>query len=108
MGRAIPNQANRTGKGKPDRQENPIGKLAPVDRLDTMKSVGPDQPPGAENVNLVRPDRPDVIERESQIQEKKGCSSQIGERPLFEKAYTVGIRISVISCSSGVVFGSFT
>src|SRR5262245_50491456 len=73
MIRMKPNQGDRAGKSEPDGKKDPVWELTPVRLLNPPKSVSADELPRAKYIHLVRPDCSDVIERQSQIQEKK-CS----------------------------------
>jgi len=67
-----PDQRHPARERKAHRQENLIGKLSPVRGLQRVELIGMNQSPRSENIDLVRPDRADVVERKGQIKNEKG------------------------------------
>lgn len=62
----VPDERNGPDKRECHRSKNPVGEFSPVHFLDSME-IGPDKFPSAEDINLHRPDRADIVETKREI-----------------------------------------
>jgi hypothetical protein len=71
MYRVIPDERDTADQREANRNENPVNQLTPMHALNLVKAPVFKKLPRAKNIDLVSPDRADVVKRQSKVQEEE-------------------------------------
>jgi len=67
----VPDERDAADEGKPDRREDPKRELSPMPVLHAAERGAIEQLPRGKDVDLVGPNRADVVERQCEIQHQE-------------------------------------
>ena len=76
--RVVPDQENRESEEQSVGNEDPERDLVPVNLVNLVERHVVEKLPGAEDVDLVRPYRSNVVERQAEIDERQGFCAHVG------------------------------